>query len=425
MITENACFPPCVDPKIYQAHEHLIPLEKVDPHAVEVIQRLRQAGYKAYLVGGGVRDLLLNTTPKDFDISTSAKPEEIRRLFRNAILIGRRFRLAHIRFGKKILEVSTFRAGDTEAHELVTRDNEWGSEEQDVLRRDFTINGLFYDPEEQIVIDYVDGFADVKKKLLRTIGKPEARFTQDPVRMIRLLKFCARFGFEIEGPTLSALLECKKEIVKSSSARILEELFRMLESGAAKPFFHLLHEYGLLRPLLPELAHFFELHPNHMTFSLLHEFDAEKKKEPSLLPEERSLPLAALLWPLFDTYLKEVSKERERAPHLGEIQQIAHHVVRCVFSHFFKLPGRFHGIIAAILSSQYRFFSIDGKIPYRPRPSRDPFFPFALLLFQLRANQDSSLLPHYSLWKEACFGMAPPDGAIDLPPQRRRRRRRG
>lgn len=420
-----------MDPKIYQAAEHGISPDKIDPHAASVIQRLREAGYKAYLVGGGVRDLLLGQTPKDFDISTSAKPEEIRALFRNAILIGRRFRLAHIRFGKKVLEVSTFRAGDTEAQELVVRDNEWGSEEQDVLRRDFTINGLFYDPEEETVIDYVGGFADVEKKILRTIGKPEARFTQDPVRMIRLIKFCARFGLEIEKPTLEALLECRKEIVKSSSARILEELLRMLESGAAHPFFRLLHEYGLLHPLLPELSHFFDLHPDHATFSLLEEFDAEKKKgEESSLGSERSLPIATLLWPLFHTYVQEMAKSKERAPHLGEIQQMAHYVIRCVFSHFFKLPNRLQAIAATILSSQYRFLSLEGKPPTRLRTSRDPGFSFALLLFQIRASHDASLLPYYTQWKEAAFAagipLLPPEGEEDFAaaPRRRRRRRR-
>ena len=247
-----------MQPKIYDVGEHQIAPDKIDQHAFYVIQKLRQAGHKAYLVGGGVRDLLLKTRPKDFDISTSAKPEEIRSLFRNAILIGRRFRLAHIRFGKKVIEVATFRAGATEEAGLIVRDNEWGSEEQDVLRRDFTINGLFYDPENQTVIDYVDGYSDLAKRTLRAIGQPDVRFMQDPVRMIRLIKFCARFDFEIHRPTFEALLNCKGEILKSSSARIFEELLRMLESGAAKPFFHLLNEYGILKPLSPNLSRFLE-----------------------------------------------------------------------------------------------------------------------------------------------------------------------
>ncbi|MEN9654702.1 MAG: poly(A) polymerase, partial [Chlamydiota bacterium] len=208
-----------MQPKVYTPDQHGITLEHVDPNAAHVIETLRKAGHTAYLVGGGVRDLLLKQTPKDFDISTSAKPEEIRRLFRSAILIGRRFRLAHVRFGSDIIEVSTFRAGETETSELIVRDNVWGSEEEDVLRRDFTINGLFYDPTTQTVIDYVEGYPDIEKRVLRTIGHPEQRFRQDPVRMIRLIKFMARFDLAIDPPTLEALLSCKEHIVHSSSAR--------------------------------------------------------------------------------------------------------------------------------------------------------------------------------------------------------------
>ena len=212
-----------MQPKIYHVDEHQIAPDEIDKHAFYVIHRLREAGHIAYLVGGGVRDLLLKQRPKDFDVSTSAKPEEIKALFRNAILIGRRFRLAHIRFGKKVIEVSTFRAGATEEAGLIVRDNEWGSEEQDVLRRDFTINGLFYDPESQKVIDYVDGYPDLEKRMLRAIGQPDIRFTQDPVRMIRLIKFSARFHFDIHRPTLEALLNCKGEILKSYSGAAINK----------------------------------------------------------------------------------------------------------------------------------------------------------------------------------------------------------
>src|ERR1700733_9722711 len=166
-----------MNPKIYVLDDHQIPLTAVDPDALRVVQNLQKAGHVAYIVGGGVRDLLLQQRPKDYDISTSAKPEEIKELFRSqCLLIGRRFRLAHIRCGRKILEVSTFRSGDPESDQLIVRDNEWGSPEQDVMRRDFTINGLFYDPATQTIIDYVGGYPDLQKKLLRTIGKPYLRF---------------------------------------------------------------------------------------------------------------------------------------------------------------------------------------------------------------------------------------------------------
>lgn len=226
-----------MQPKIYSVSEHVIDQSLIDPDALLTINKLREAGHTAYLVGGGVRDLLLKRAPKDFDISTSALPEQVKQVFhRNCILIGRRFRLAHVRFGHKILEVSTFRSGENDS-DLILQDNKWGSAQEDVLRRDFTINGLYYDPSNHTIIDYVGGWEDIQKNMLRTIGDPYIRFKQDPVRMIRLLKFRARFGLDIDMESRKALVNCRDEIVKSSPARVLEEIFRMLESGASAPFF--------------------------------------------------------------------------------------------------------------------------------------------------------------------------------------------
>ena len=162
--------------KVYSSKEFFIDHEKIDKDALFVLTRLKQAGYKAYLVGGSVRDLLINKKPKDFDISTSAKPEEIKRLFKNAILIGRRFRLAHIRFKEKIFEVSTFRSGNIDEDQLILRDNQWGTPEEDALRRDFTINALFYDSAKKEVIDYVGGCEDIRKKNFKNHRKPSVSF---------------------------------------------------------------------------------------------------------------------------------------------------------------------------------------------------------------------------------------------------------
>jgi poly(A) polymerase len=412
-----------VQPKIYSVDEHRIPLNKIDQHAAHVIHKLREAGHKAYLVGGGVRDLLLGQTPKDFDISTSARPEEVRSIFRNAILIGRRFRLAHVRFGKKIIEVSTFRAGDPQTAELIVRDNEWGTEEQDVLRRDFTINGLFYDPENQTVIDYVDGYPDLEKKMLRTIGAPKIRFSQDPVRMIRLIKFCARFNFSIDPPTMEALLHCKDEIVKSSSARILEELFRMLESGASKPFFHLLDQYGLLRSLMPRFSDAMQHSPGLVTYRFLERVDEEvKKKHPEAI--DRSLLLSVLLFPLFEYAVRW--QAAQGAIHLGQITEIAHLILDDVFNPFFNLSRRIRGAVAFILSSQFRLVPLDPRPQRRLRVPRDPFFFLALNLLELRAGIEPELLAHCTQWNEAALSL--PQDAMpveeDEAPRRRRRRRR-
>jgi poly(A) polymerase len=408
-----------LEPKIYPVDEHKIAPDKIDTHAFYVIQKLRAAGHTAYLVGGGVRDLLLGERPKDYDVSTSAKPEEIKSLFRNAILIGRRFRLAHIRFGNKVIEVSTFRSGATDEAGLIVRDNEWGSEEQDVLRRDFTINGLFYDPESQKVIDYVDGYLDLEKKILRTIGKPDVRFIQDPVRMIRLIKFCARLNFEIHHPTFEALLSCKGEILKSSQARIFEELLRMLESGASKSFFHLLNEYGLLKSLSLPLAEYLE-RPNNPTFALLSAIDDEIQKNQIL---DRSLLLSTLIFPLFREQVLEKSKKEEKPLHLGQIAEMAHRTIDQIFLPFFTIPRRMRGIMGFILTTQFRLIPLDGKLR-RPRAPRDELFPYALYLLKMRAHLEPELLPHYTLWTEASFASHHPIGEDTLPRKRKRRRRR-
>jgi poly(A) polymerase len=410
-----------VQPKVYPVDEHQISSDKVDPNASYVILKLRQAGHKAYLVGGGVRDLLLKQRPKDFDISTSAKPEEIKALFGNSILIGRRFRLAHIRFGKKIIEVSTFRAGDTGVADLILRDNVWGTEEEDVLRRDFTINGLFYDIEHETVIDYVGGYPDLEKRVLRTIGQPGVRFVQDPVRMIRLIKFCARFDFDIDSHTFQALLGCREEIVKSSSARILEELLRMLESGSAKMFFHLLHEYGLLRPLLPVLADYFDRNPDNEILALLCEADAAICKTPL----DRSILLSALIFPLLRHRLLQRAKGSRHPFHLGIIQDESAHVIDETFDSFFLLPRRLRGMIIAILTAQFRIQPLDDKPLRNPKPPRDPMFIYGLHLFKLRAKVQPDLLPYYTLWTEASFGREPlPMPVPDEETLRQRRPRR-
>ena len=410
-----------VQPKIYSFEEHRIPLEKIDEDARSVIHRLKQAGHTAYLVGGGVRDLLLNTRPKDFDVSTSAKPEEVRALFRNCILIGRRFRLAHIRFGKKIIEVATFRAGDSEQEGFIVRDNEWGSEEQDVLRRDFTINGLLYDPETQRIIDYVGGFPDVEKKLLRVIGTPEKRFIQDPVRMIRLLKFCARFGFDVDPVAFQALIKSKDHIIRSSPARILEELLRMLESGSAEPFFRLLHQYGLLKLLIAPLSHFIDLDTESRIFKMLQELDSEIKK---IWPEafDRAVPLAALCFPVFELTVHHLAGQMQNPPHLGLIAKEAHQLISNLFMPFFQIPRRLHGVMVFILASQFRFTPLDQR-PVRPRIPRDESVPLAMHLFKLRCTLNHHLYPTYTLWTEAAFSHAQKGGATETPPPRRRRRR--
>jgi poly(A) polymerase len=244
----------------------VIPPEQIDADALKVVRRLVHSGYSAYLVGGCVRDLLLSRKPKDFDVATSATPPEIKALFRNCRIIGRRFRLAHIFFGPKIIETSTFRANprEVEAAEgegvetsdelLIRRDNVFGSAEEDARRRDFTINGLFYDVDAGKVIDYVDGMADLERRTVRTIGDPDIRFREDPVRILRAIKFAARLGFTIEPAAYAAILQHKGEIAKCAAPRVLEEIYRLLRSGAARHSLELLEDTGVLDILIPPLA---------------------------------------------------------------------------------------------------------------------------------------------------------------------------
>ncbi|MBK8010170.1 MAG: polynucleotide adenylyltransferase PcnB [Deltaproteobacteria bacterium] len=239
-----------------------IPLDLIDPHALQAVRRLRSAGFKAYLVGGCVRDLLLELTPKDFDIATDANPEEIRRIFRNSRIIGRRFRLVHLYFRDgKIIEVSTFRAmtnhDDSSSEEgadlLIRRDNIFGTEEEDALRRDFTINGLFFDVVSGEIIDHVGGLADLKTRCLRMIGDPEIRLREDPVRILRAIRFVAKTSLHLDPSLAAAMVRHRDEISRCSAPRILEETLRLLRIGHSEKTVALLEETGLLNVLLPEL----------------------------------------------------------------------------------------------------------------------------------------------------------------------------
>jgi poly(A) polymerase len=232
---------------------------RIDPDAAKVVRRLRQHDHAAYLVGGCVRDLLLGRKPKDFDVATSATPQQVKSLFRNCRIIGRRFRLAHIVFGPKIIETSTFRCNPREDQEdegelLIRRDNVFGTAEEDAYRRDFTINGLFYDLPAERVIDYVGGLADLEARQVRTIGPPDIRLREDPVRILRAIRFAARLDFQIEPETYRAAIAWRQEILHCAPPRVLEEVYRLLRAGAACRSMELLCELGLLPYLWPELA---------------------------------------------------------------------------------------------------------------------------------------------------------------------------
>jgi poly(A) polymerase len=258
-------------PRIVRREEHTVSRRDIDPDALKVLYRLRQYDHVAYLVGGSVRDLLLARRPKDFDVGTSAHPYQVKKLFRNCWIIGRRFRLAHVKFGMKVIEVATFRrqvaAGEEvvadgvpapdpttpEGEQLIHHDNTFGTPEEDAFRRDFTINALFYDIATFSVIDYVGGLEDLRAGVVRSIGDPDVRLNEDPVRMLRAIAIAARLDFTIESSLLAAIRTHRREISKSSMARLLEEYYKILRAGSSEKAFRGLADVGLLEPISTEL----------------------------------------------------------------------------------------------------------------------------------------------------------------------------
>src|SRR6185437_6171102 len=238
---------------------------RIDPDVQKVLRRLVRHGHEAYLVGGGVRDLLLDRRPKDFDVATSARPEEVRELFRNSRIIGRRFRLVHVLFqGGKVIETATFRRNPKEESEepslgngeelLIRSDNVFGEASEDALRRDFTINALFYDLERKQVLDWVGGMEDVRRRVVHTIGDPETRFREDPVRILRALKFAGRLDLGITPDVYDAIVYCRETLALAARPRLAEEILRLLRGGQARRTIYLAWETGVLDVLLPELA---------------------------------------------------------------------------------------------------------------------------------------------------------------------------
>ena len=281
-------------PVVYKRPEHCISRKNIDPDALKVLYRLSSLGYTAYLVGGGVRDLLMGRKPKDFDVGTSALPNEVKRVFRNCFLIGRRFRLAHIRFGTKVIETATFRQNSQTVGEIIEHaaegpleDNTFGTPETDAHRRDFTVNGLFYDIKDFSVIDWVGGMKDIEKKVIRSIGDPEIRFQEDPVRMMRAIKFSSRLGFKIEKKTAAAMQKHHKCILTASIPRVCEEVFRLFPYGHSAEAFKQMYEYGMLGDLVPALGGFLDANGGAKTLvkylKVLDEYETMMTKKGTLV----------------------------------------------------------------------------------------------------------------------------------------------
>ncbi len=335
-------------PIIRERKDHCISRSNIDADAVRVLYRLANSRFTAYLVGGSVRDLLLGRIPKDFDISTDAQPNQIRKLFRNCFLIGRRFRLAHIIFGRKIIETSTFRAepksvGESDALYQV-EDNTFGTPEEDARRRDFTVNGLFYDIKSFAVIDYVGGLKDLERRIIRSIGDPNVRFREDPVRMMRAVRFAAKLDFTIEKSCRRAILEHHADILNASLPRICEEVYRLFTVNSAENAFKMMWQYKLLTDLLPDIGGYIDRSGGEK--SPLWRYLAALDAVPENGDFSNGIRTAVLYYPLF---LEECEKEASAVPG-GRVNRInvARKVLRPLATHLSIPKAVYYSAVAAL-----------------------------------------------------------------------------
>ena len=291
---------------IIARQDHNVSREQISENALKVLYRLHGAGFEAYLVGGGVRDLLLGGKPKDFDVATNATPEQIRQLFRNCRLIGRRFRLAHIMFGRDIIEVATFRGHHQENNKqlasqseagMLLRDNVYGTIDEDAERRDFTINAMYYNIADYSIHDYAGGREDMEDKLVRLIGDPETRYREDPVRMLRAIRFAVKLDFDIEEETAAPIEHLAPLLRDIPAARLYEESLKMLQSGYGLETYHLMREYDLFQQLFPTIAHYFTEEYDTRTEQMLDlAFDSTDQRIEEGKRINPAFMFAAMLW---------------------------------------------------------------------------------------------------------------------------------
>jgi poly(A) polymerase len=421
------------EPKRIAAADHGIDPQKVSRSALRVCDTLQKAGHKAYIVGGAVRDLLLGLTPEDFDVATDATPEQVKTHFRRAIIIGRRFRLVHVMFGAETIEVSTFRALDnpdrqTDQHGRVLADNLFGEQIEDAARRDFTINALYYDPTTGDVIDYHDGVKDIRARRLRIIGEPEARYREDPVRMLRAVRFAARLGFQIDDATREPIHRMGQLIENVPAARLFDEMLKLLMSGHAVACITRLRAEGLHHGLLPLLDVILE-QPAGERFVMLalsrtdERVRADKPVSPGYL-------FATLLW--HDVLVKwnaRVASGENRIPALE------HAIDDTVDLQTEKLAiqRRFVADMREIWGLQPRFERQTGRAPYRLLEHLRYRAGYDFLMLRAAADEIPAALGDW--WtkfaaadadeREELIKQAAQEGAGAPASGRRRRRRRG
>ena len=434
MPNDTAPNPPSL--RIIPRDQHTISRKDISPNALRVLYRLREGGHQAHLVGGAVRDLLAGGHPKDFDVATDATPEEVKHLFRNCRLIGRRFRLAHVVFGREIIEVATFRAniddgsGDRETHEggRLLRDNVYGSIEEDAVRRDFTANALYYAIEDFSVRDYVGGFEDVRNRVLKLIGDPETRYREDPVRMLRAVRLAAKLSFSIDPATAEPIPRLASLLREAAPARLFEECMKLFLSGHAVASFEGLERHGLVAALFPETAAALAANRSgalrRMLLQGLGNTDARVAADEPVSP---AFLFAVLLWP---AYCRDLMALQAQGVSAVEAQRRAADRVTVHQLSTIALPRRFSLPMQEIWLMQARFPQRQRKRVMRTlaHPRFRAAWDFLLLRGAASSDAHSADI---EFWREA---QNDPDHAIaahpggeddtDAAPRRKRRRSR-
>jgi poly(A) polymerase len=426
--------------QIIPRDQHTISRKGISPNALRVLYRLREAGHEAYLVGGAVRDLLVGGHPKDFDLATAATPDEVKHLFRNCRLIGRRFRLAHVVFGREIIEVATFRAnvddgsGDRELHEggRLLRDNVYGTIEDDAVRRDFTANALYYAIDDFSVRDYVGGFEDVRNRVLKLIGDPEQRYREDPVRMLRAVRLAAKLDFSIDPASAEPIARLGGLLAEAAPARLFEECLKMFLSGHAVASFEGLEKQGLLATLFPESAAALASNRSGALRRILVQglrgTDARVAADEPVSP---AFLFALLLWP---AYCRALMALQAQGVHATEAQRRAADRVTLHQLTTIALPRRFSLPMQEIWLLQARLSLSQSPQRQRKRVMRTlahPRFRAAFDFLVLRQSASDEHAEDIAFWQAA---QDDPDNALamqealveeeDAEPRKRRRRRR-
>ncbi len=348
-----------MNPEIFSANKFNFETDSLSKNALSVISRLHKKKFKAYIVGGGIRDLIEGIIPKDFDIVTDCEPKQIRKLFKNSRIIGRRFKLVHITFPNEVIEVTTFRSGEDPQSDSIQindkgriiRDNKWGTQEEDALRRDLTINSIYYDPFSEEIVDYTGGIKDLKNKKIKLIGAAEKRIVEDPVRILRVIRFAAKLNFEIDLEIKNAITKHKNQLLEMSSARIYEEIIKMFLTGHAQKTYQLLQEYDLFDLLFPHIENskedFNEFYENAFK-NTDQRIEENKKLNTGFL-------FATLLWPKI--YLKSGISERIKYKsfyrNIASVLQKQQNIT--------AIPRRYSSFIRDIWMNQIRFKKMSKK----------------------------------------------------------------